>query len=193
MKRHNIIATSALLMGALSIPALADVTPDRAEQVHQSVRQMFLKADKNHDGNISRTEYTGTPTTFDRYDLNYDGELTPAEVEQSMLNPKVAREDRVMKLDKDGDGVISRAEFTGDDAAFARFDRNHDGVISDDDKQQRSAAQDPAARFKAMDLNGDGRLTRDEWRGTDHTFQAKDKNSDGVLTVDEVTATKKAE
>ncbi|HEX7809590.1 MAG TPA: deiodinase family protein, partial [Thermoanaerobaculia bacterium] len=96
------------------------------------------------------------------------------------------------KQDADGDGVISRKEFSGDDASFARLDRNHDGVLSDADKRPAHTAGSGAeARFKQMDANNDGQVSRDEWRGTDRTFQAKDKNSDGVLTLDEVKPEKK--
>jgi Ca2+-binding EF-hand superfamily protein len=41
-------------------------------------------------------------------------------------------------------------------------------------------------RFAAMDANNDGRITREEWRGSDTSFKVHDWNGDGVLSGDEV-------
>jgi Ca2+-binding EF-hand superfamily protein len=41
-------------------------------------------------------------------------------------------------------------------------------------------------RFQAMDRNGDGRITRAEWRGSDRSFEIHDWNHDGVLSGEEV-------
>ena len=41
-------------------------------------------------------------------------------------------------------------------------------------------------RFQAMDTNGDGRITRAEWRGNGRSFRNHDWNNDGMLSGDEV-------
>ena len=41
-------------------------------------------------------------------------------------------------------------------------------------------------RFEEMDTNGDGRVTRDEWRGNDRSFDVHDWNRDGMLSGDEL-------
>ncbi len=41
-------------------------------------------------------------------------------------------------------------------------------------------------RFRAMDVNGDGRITRQEWRGNARSFRNHDWDGDGVLAGDEV-------
>ena len=46
--------------------------------------------------------------------------------------------------------------------------------------------QQTRMRFQAMDANGDGRISRGEWRGSDQSFRRHDWNSDGVLSGDEV-------
>jgi hypothetical protein len=51
--------------------------------------------------------------------------------------------------------------------------------------QWRPQAQDEM-RFRGMDANGDGRITRAEWRGNDRSFRNNDWNNDGVLSGDEV-------
>ena len=41
-------------------------------------------------------------------------------------------------------------------------------------------------RFRGMDRNNDGRITRAEWRGNDQSFRNQDWNGDGVLSGEEV-------
>ena len=46
--------------------------------------------------------------------------------------------------------------------------------------------QTAQTRFQGMDANGDGRITRAEWRGSDRSFRTHDWNGDGFLSGDEV-------
>ena len=43
-------------------------------------------------------------------------------------------------------------------------------------------------RFQNMDRNGDGAISRAEWRGNAQTFENEDWNNDGILSGDEVNA-----
>jgi Ca2+-binding EF-hand superfamily protein len=43
-----------------------------------------------------------------------------------------------------------------------------------------------AMRFQAMDSNGDGAISRSEWRGSDQSFNVHDWNNDDMLSGDEV-------
>ena len=50
-----------------------------------------------------------------------------------------------------------------------------------------SQSSQPAnMRFRGLDTNRDGRITRDEWRGGERAFENQDWNGDGVLSGDEV-------
>ena len=60
-------------------------------------------------------------------------------------------------------------------------------VTAEPAPQGRAQARDNM-RFRGMDTNGDGRITRSEWRGNDRAFRNNDWNNDGVLSGDEVRA-----
>jgi hypothetical protein len=51
-----------------------------------------------------------------------------------------------------------------------------------------AAAQSSGIRFREMDRNNDGVITRQEWRGTAQAFRDNDWNRDNVLSGDEVRA-----
>jgi hypothetical protein len=68
------------------------------------------------------------------------------------------------------------------DAVFGRRDRDDD----------RGAVRDPffndngSIKHRGMDRNGDGIISRREWRGNDVSFDQHDRNGDGILSGDEV-------
>jgi len=68
-------------------------------------------------------------------------------------------------------------------AASAAYAQNDDRSEQD---QQRNSQSRAAMRFRAMDTNRDGVITRREWRGSDASFRAHDWNGDGVLSGAEV-------
>ncbi|MFL6198980.1 MAG: hypothetical protein ACJ76J_07375 [Thermoanaerobaculia bacterium] len=51
----------------------------------------------------------------------------------------------------------------------------------------RGKAAEDAMRMQGLDTDGDGRITRAEWRGNDTSFNEHDKNGDGVLAGAEIT------
>ena len=58
-------------------------------------------------------------------------------------------------------------------------------AVSAWNNSQGQRGNDGQARFRGMDRNGDGMITRDEWRGNDQSFQKLDRNGDGVISGDE--------
>lgn len=95
-------------------------------------------------------------------------------------------------FDLDGDGRITRAEFIeGRDARFDRFDKNGDRVISAADFPANAASQPLTALVGQMmgqaDADRDGRLTRDEL-GTSGTplFDNADADGNGIVERSEI-------
>jgi len=109
------------------------------------------------------------------------------------------------KLDKDGDGAISREEAAADKRLAKNFDgidANHDGKIQKSElqahqeamrKAMRQKRADYAAKLKAADTDGDGAISKAEAQaaGLDRLvkhFDQIDANHDGKLTQEELRA-----
>jgi len=92
-------------------------------------------------------------------------------------------------LDRDGNGVITRSEWAGNDTSFANQDWNGDGVLSGEEIRPgapRPGRGNDDPRFDRWDINRDGVLTRSEWRGSSEAFNRLDLNRDGVLSRSEL-------
>ncbi len=94
------------------------------------------------------------------------------------------------RIDIDGDGVISRAEFRNVRAVrWTQIDRNGDGYLGDDDFPRLAArrARTQLAEIAHLDTNGDGRISQSEFLdGPLPLFEQADRNADGVLTRSEI-------
>ncbi len=138
--------------------------------------------DVNDDGVVTRNEWRGDLAAFDRLDSNRDGTLSRAEARQHQVDKK-------RSLDVNGDGVISRSEWTKDSEKFDRLDVDRNGVLSASEMRygkDKKGNRDENMRFRGMDRNDDGRITRGEWSGNDQSFRNHDRNGDGILSRDEV-------
>ncbi|MBA4048323.1 MAG: hypothetical protein C0476_07275 [Sphingomonas sp.] len=90
---------------------------------------MLARLDTNGDGKLTSAEFTAP---FDRLDTNKDGFVD--QTERAVLPTGGSAGGpasgvggaRLARLDRDGDGKISRAEYT---TPFGRLDANSDGVI----------------------------------------------------------------
>ena len=97
---------------------------------------------------------------LDRFDLDKDGSITQAEVDQF-------RTDRLNAFDKDGDGTLSLDEYEALwlDAMKKRMVRT----------------------FQRHDTDGDGKVTAEEFaERTRHMVLRRDRNDDGVLNKDDL-------
>ena len=104
----------------------------------------FEGADANNDGNITREEFLARPIQmFERLDANHDGVISASERPQRPERgerggddgPRGERGDRP-NPDTDGNGTISRAEFTAmGTGMFDRLDANNDGRVTREEAQ----------------------------------------------------------
>ena len=99
--------------------------------------------------------------------------------------------DAFERLDRNGDGVVSRREWVGTRASFNQRDANRDGLLT----RREIDLDEPAAvgtsgsgdfiiddEFRRLDRNGDDVVSRREWGGTPGSFNQRDANRDGLLT-----------
>ncbi|WP_156840731.1 EF-hand domain-containing protein [Novosphingobium aquimarinum] len=78
--------------------------------------------------------------------------------------------------DANGDGVITSAESQAKaDAMFARMDANNDGKIDQADREARQADR-KAKMFAAMDADGNGAISRDEFMSHERPHRRMGKN-----------------
>ncbi|HYN05992.1 MAG TPA: hypothetical protein VES67_01255 [Vicinamibacterales bacterium] len=140
--------------------------------------QRFQSLDRNRDGRITRTEWSFDPEGFLRADRNRDNVLTRAE----FLNPDFDddRGDQFDDLDLNGNGRVEQSEWHGSRQAFLWLDRNRDGVLS----RAEVAGNDVGTgdQFESLDLNNDRAIALNEWQWSRASFDRLDTNNDGRLT-----------
>ena len=89
-------------------------------------------------------------------------------------------------IDHNRDNRISEAEWHHGYEVFRRVDRNGDGFLSRQEFLASDMDDDREDSFDNLDANGDGRVTRDEWHGSADAFNLLDRNDNNVLTRAEV-------
>lgn len=105
----------------------------------QSVDTVIEKLDRNKNGKIEKGEAGGAiGTVLERYDGDADGALDRNELDKALKTAQdlqLANMDPefIPRFDLNGDKKVSRKEFPGSDAVFARFDVNRDGFVSKGD------------------------------------------------------------
>ena len=110
---------------------------------------------------------------------------------------------RFQGMDRNGDGVITRDEWRGNDNSFRNQDWNDDGVLSGDEvrpggRRQTNSGEDwnrdgridnadaqIYQRFRGYDVNNDSLVSRNEWPGDGRLFTRLDTYRDGYLSIQE--------
>ncbi|GEM_PF-997275 len=137
------------------------------------------KMDKDGDGRVAKAEFRGPPQAFGRIDADKDGFLTVEEFTKALAN-------------RGGGNANPAGRGPGNSSAA----RGRPGI-------QRPTGQRPAGspasgkpksaagggpgqmRIRIMDQDGDGRVSKAEFRGPPQAFGRIDSNQDGYLTLQE--------
>jgi Ca2+-binding EF-hand superfamily protein len=149
----------------------------------------FADLDRNHNGQIEKGEWRGSPRSFAIHDWNNDGVLSGDEVRTGAVPPSGSLEaddynmsanDRFSYLDTNNNGYVDRNEWDGSLDTFYDLDSNNDNRIT-----RAELNRGRRANFASLDANGDGRISLGEWSWSHRSFDDMDTNKDGVITRDE--------
>jgi Ca2+-binding EF-hand superfamily protein len=158
----------ALLIGlSLVGAALAQV----AKKQGAVSLELFQELDSNRDNIIDRSEVPeSVRASFDqllkRGDDNHNGKLEAEEYRALLVALRTFTEQaknqavtRFKSMDKDGDGKVSRDEFTGPKPRFDVLDRDGDGLVTEQEflsgAQVKAAGKVPAKKKAALDKKAD--------------------------------------
>ncbi len=167
-------------------------------------RRTLTQFDRNKDGLVQRDEYPGSNSQFRQADRSKDNALSLRELlrrsedELKDIRRRMKRPNRREFLDFfdiDRNRRIGPEEYDGNVAVFRKYDKNGDGTVTYYELYPEYAARDrrtaeltrPKAEdlnvVEAMDKNGDKRVSRKEWKGTDAAWRRLDRNRDGYISL----------
>jgi Ca2+-binding EF-hand superfamily protein len=157
----------------------------------------FEAIDTDGDGLISQAELQNH---FKGLDANGDNLVSKEEMKAHMMaqmakNREAGPEERMKKMDSNGDGVISKDEFKGPKEFFTKIDTNQDGQIDATEVQEAKKKMaehmgDKRPNFEEQDTNKDGFVDKSEFKGPAEMFSRLDGNGDTLISKEELEAAK---
>jgi Ca2+-binding EF-hand superfamily protein len=154
-------------------------------------QKRFARLDPQNTGKVTFEQFSAAPAArFGRAALaTTDGTATPTGGKRSAMRQQFAQAE-FAKLDTNGDGVVTQAEFTAAaKSRFAAMDTQNSGKLTAQQIATSAVAQQRDLKFaqaivKKLDTNGDGVVSLDEYlAGAKARFSRLDKNGDGYLDV----------
>jgi Ca2+-binding EF-hand superfamily protein len=159
----------------------------------------FRDMDRNGNGMVERSEWTGSTQSFNVHDWNRDGVLSNSEVRSGARRwpndegdfdpngPATWTRQAFRRIDRNGDGRIVPNEWSYGPEYFRRADRDRNGALTSAEFEGNAQWDDDRDdRFEYLDANNNGRIERREWHGGAAAFQDLDRNRDNVLSRTEM-------
>ena len=184
------ITVAACVTGAALVANVLAAPKDRARSIDLSELQAaeekrFAAADADGDGLVSAEEFAAVdPRQFSagmRTQGDRGGRQGRAAVRQRMEQRRDAIEERLAEHEKRRQEARTRD--------FETADADGDGQLSPDeygDIRATSRASRQRQMFDRLDENGDGQLTPEEFPSVVERFRTLDADGDGLVTRDEM-------
>ena len=189
MMTYKALLTAAAIV-SLSLPALAQEAGQAPAPSHFD---LFGLIDANGDGKITSEESASNAASyFDRIDGNKDGIATLDELKIRASDVEAMAAAKVPDMATSADTHAAATATTGAVGAVVPAP-GADGVAAAPDKLAQRIEERSIRQFAAIDTNGDGQATREEYltRAADR-FKTTDTDGDGTLSRDEFRARRQA-
>lgn len=191
---------SSLIVVLLACSALLgeDDKPEKKKRdgkpnpVKQAARILvFEDYDKDRDGRLSGEELSAY--FFDRSDVDGDERLTKTDFD-ALPEGKREQAERLLMLDRDGDGAVSAEEWEVPRQVVKRLDKDGDGALTKQEADPGAAIMggsgDPEKDIDGFvsrfDKDRDGKVSKGEYTGPEQLFGRVDTDEDGSLSRDEI-------
>ncbi|MFO0950121.1 MAG: deiodinase family protein [Isosphaeraceae bacterium] len=168
----------ALLLSILALPSSARAKPPGADDASREAIARALDE-----------SYPDHPEWLDMLvDILQGSQLGPNDgwFRKAVAQTRFTWDDTRKRLDRDNDGSVSRKEFPGSDADFARLDRDRDRALTKDDFDFSAHALTPStgmSLFFQADHDGNGKVTREEFEAL---FRSMDSGGQGFLSLSDL-------
>jgi Ca2+-binding EF-hand superfamily protein len=163
------------------------------------VEELLKLWDKNKDGQLAKTEVPRDKPLyklFDNADANGDKQLDERELRYAvgrvneyvnMRNAGGYRRERAWDVpfaawDKNKDGRLDTKEWVEKKNLFKRIDVNRDAHVTRDEVERYKRSVEGENFIQKHDLNGDGRVSLEEFGGSPDAFRRADRNGDGYIS-----------
>ena len=173
------------------------------EERKERFKPLFARGDKNGDGALDRAEFrdafaappdapAGGPPEgrggdakrfFSRLDKNSDGKITADEVPEER---RAFVERLIRRGDKDGDLALSLEEFIAGRPERPGQGKPGQAPPGAENRKRPPQGGPPAGLFMALDVDHDGKLSRDEIAAAADVIRKLDRDGDGAVTLDEI-------
>jgi len=130
-----------------------------------------------------------------QFDQDKDGFVSAEEYPGDALRRRMkspGKYEFLALFDLNYDRQVTLAEYDGPTRAFRKYDENADGVVDfyeiyPERRPEAMERQGPEPEdlnvLSTLDANGDGRVGRDEWKGSAAAWKRLDRNGDGWITT----------